>query len=56
MNFDSNLTINPNYHIGPLARRDNYDCTGNAGINVPVGSGLLANDVDIDNNSPAVLK
>ncbi len=56
MNFDSNLTINPNYHISPLARKDSFACTGNVGIDVPEGNGLLSNDVDIDDNATGGLK
>ncbi len=56
VDFDPNLTINPNYHISPLARQDNYNCIGNVGLNVLVASGLLANDVDLDNNVSGGLK
>jgi len=56
INFDSNLTIDPNYHIGPLARPDSYNCIGNVGINVLAANGLLQNDIDIDMNAPGGLK
>lgn len=45
--LNSNLTLVPgSVKASPIAVDDSYDCIGNVGINVPVGSGLLANDIN----------
>src|SRR5690349_15375504 len=38
----------------PLARPDSYTATGNVRIQVPIGSGVLANDQDFDGVGPAI--
>jgi uncharacterized repeat protein (TIGR01451 family) len=38
----------------PLARNDSYTATGNVRIQVPAGSGVLANDSDPDGVGPAI--
>src|SRR5689334_15011909 len=38
----------------PLARPDTYTATGNVRIQVPAGSGVLANDQDFDGVGPAI--
>ncbi|HEY3582719.1 MAG TPA: Ig-like domain-containing protein, partial [Pyrinomonadaceae bacterium] len=38
----------------PLARPDSYTATGNVEIQVPAGSGVLANDQDFDGVGPAI--
>ncbi len=46
---DPNTTLAGTLHAGPVAFNDTYTSLGNVGIDVPVGSGLLANDIDPDN-------
>lgn len=48
--IDANTTLVPgSLESGPIPFADAYNCLGNVGINVPAGSGLLVNDVDLDN-------
>ena len=47
--LDPNLTFVPgSLSSTPIARNDAYDSIGNVGIDVPAGSGVLANDNDPD--------
>ena len=46
---DAKTTLVPgSFRSSPLAMPDSYACTGNVGITVPAGSGLLVNDFDDD--------
>ena len=49
INPDPRTTFVPgSFRSSPLALPDAYTCTGNVGITVPAGNGLLANDFDDD--------
>ncbi len=46
--LNGNLTLEPgSVTVSPLAFNDSYASLGNVGINVPVGSGLLVNDLNL---------
>ena len=46
---DAKTTLLPgSFRSSPLAMPDSYACTGNVGITVPAGSGVLINDFDDD--------
>lgn len=50
--LDANTTIvNGSVNASPIGVNDSYSCLGNVGINVPVGSGLLQNDIDPEGNA-----
>ena len=49
--IDMNTTLTGTVHVSPIAFDDSYDSLGNVGISAAAGSGLLANDVDPDNNT-----
>ncbi|MCB0194547.1 MAG: cadherin-like domain-containing protein, partial [Anaerolineae bacterium] len=48
--LDANTTLNGVAHVSPLAFADSYTSLGNVGITVNTANGVLANDVDPDNN------
>lgn len=49
--IDANTTLVPgSVSASPIALGDTYSSIGNVGITVPAGNGVLANDIDPDNN------
>ncbi|MEZ4771041.1 MAG: Ig-like domain-containing protein [Caldilineales bacterium] len=48
--IDANTTLSGAAHVSPIAFDDSYSSLGNVGITVPAANGVLANDVDPDNN------
>lgn len=53
--IDGNTTLTPgSIKTTPLARNDIYDCLGNVGMTVPLVSGVLANDTDLDGGAVTV--
>lgn len=49
--LDANTTLVSNtLNASPMGVNDSYSCIGNVGIDVPVGNGLLTNDIDPDGN------
>ncbi len=56
LQLDPAVTLVPgSIQSTPIARDDSYPCTGNVGISVPAGSGLLANDSDPDDSGLAAV-
>lgn len=49
--IDTGTTLSGSAHVSPIAFNDSYSSIGNVGITVSAANGVLANDVDPDNNS-----
>ncbi|KAA3663384.1 MAG: DUF11 domain-containing protein, partial [Chloroflexi bacterium] len=53
--IDANTTlVAGSVKTTPIARHDSYAATGNVGISVPAGSGVLVNDNDPDGTTPTL--